>query len=115
MGIKPQICVIGLGKFGYKFGVTLINLNYNVIGVDSNPENIQRTQRVFSQVYEADASQKQALEQIGFADISHALVSVGDSLSASAMTVMHLKELKVPNVWAKAVNEDHARLLRKIG
>lgn len=115
MGIKPQICVIGLGKFGYQFGVSLINLNYNVIGIDSNPENIQRAQRVFSQVYEADASQKQALEQIGFSDISHALVSVGDSVSASAMTVMYLKELEVSNVWAKAVNEDHARLLRKIG
>lgn len=115
MGIKPQICVIGLGKFGYKFGVSLINLNYSVIGVDSNPENIQRAQRVFSQVYEADASQKQALEQIGFSDISHALVSVGDSVSASAMTVMYLKELEVSNVWAKAVTEDHARLLRKIG
>jgi trk system potassium uptake protein TrkA len=115
MSIKPQICVIGLGKFGYKFGVTLINLNYSVIGVDSNSENIRRAQRVFSQVYEADASQKQALEQIGFSDISHAIVSVGDSVSASAMTVMYLKELEVPNVWAKAVNEDHAKMLRKIG
>jgi trk system potassium uptake protein TrkA len=115
MGVRPQICVIGLGKFGYTFGISLIHLNYNVIGVDSNTENIQRAQRVFSQVYEADASQKQALEQIGFADISHALVSVGDSVSASAMTVMYLKELTVPNVWAKAINEDHARLLQKIG
>lgn len=115
MSIKPQICVIGLGKFGYKFGVSLVKLNYNVIGIDSNPENIQHVQRVFSQVYEADASQKQVLEQIGFSDISHALVSVGDSVSASAMTVMYLKELQVPNVWAKAVNEDHARMLRKIG
>ncbi len=115
MGIKPQICVIGLGKFGHQFGVSLINLNYNVIGIDSNSENIQRAQRVFDQVYEADASQKEALEQIGFSDISHALVSVGDSVSASAMTVMYLKELKVPNVWAKAINEDHAKLLRKIG
>lgn len=115
MRIKPQICVIGLGKFGYQFGVSLIHLNYNVIGIDSNSENIQRAQRVFSQVYEADASQKQALEQIGFSDISHALVSVGDSVSASAMTVMYLKELKVPNVWAKAITEDHARLLLKIG
>lgn len=115
MSIKPQICIIGIGKFGYKLGVSLRNLKYNVIGIDSNSEKIQRVQRIFSQVYEADASQRQALEQIGFSDISHAIVSVGDSVSASAMTVMYLKELKVLNVWAKAVNEDHARLLRKIG
>ena len=115
MTIKPQICVIGLGEFGYKFGVSLINLNYRVMGIDSNPENIQKAQETFSQVYEADASQKQVLEQIGFSDITHALVSVDDSISSSAMTTMHLKELKIPNVWVKAINEDHARLLGKIG
>lgn len=63
----------------HKFGASLINMKYNVVGVDSNPDNIRRAQRVFSQVYGADASHKQALEQAGFADISHVLVSVGDS------------------------------------
>ena len=31
MAAKPQICVIGLGKFGYKVGVSLIHLNHQVI------------------------------------------------------------------------------------
>jgi len=115
MIIKPQICVIGLGKFGYKFGVSLINLNHQVIGIDSNPANIKRAQKILSQVYEADASQKQALEQIGLSEITHVLVSVGDSISTSAMTTMYLKELNVPNIWVKAINEDHAKLLRKVG
>ncbi len=113
--MKPQICVIGLGKFGYKFGASLRNLKYPVIGIDSNPINIQRAQNVFSQVYAADTSEKKALEQIGLSEITHVLVSVGDSISTSAMATMYLKELKVPNVWVKAINEDHANLLRKIG
>ncbi len=112
---KPQICVIGLGKFGYEFGVSLLSLNHQVIGIDSNHVNIQRAQKVFSQVYEADISQKQALEQIGLSEITHVLVSVGDSISTSAMTTMYLKELSVPNIWVKAINEDHAKLLRKVG
>ena len=66
-------------------------------------------------MYEADISNKQALEQIGFREITHALISVGDSISTSAMTTMYLKEMKVPNVWVKAINDDHAALLRKIG
>lgn len=115
MTIKSQVCVIGLGKFGYKFGTSLRGLNYNVIGIDSNHINIQRAQKIFSQVYEADVSQKQALEQIGFSEITHALISVGESVATSAMTTMYLKELNVPNVWVKAINEDHAKLLRKIG
>jgi trk system potassium uptake protein TrkA len=115
MAVKPQICVIGLGKFGYKVGASLIHLNHQVIGIDSNPINVQRAQKIFQQVYEADISNKQALEQIGFREITHALISVGDSISTSAMTTMHLKELKVPNVWVKAINDDHATLLRRIG
>jgi len=115
MALKPQICVIGLGKFGYKVGASLIQLNHPVIGIDVNPVNVQRAQKLFHQAYEADISNKQTLEQIGFRDITHALISVGDSISTSAMTTMYLKEMKVPNVWVKAINDDHATLLRKIG
>ncbi len=113
--IKPQICVIGLGKFGFKFSVSMTDKGYSVIGIDVDPDNILRAQKVVSQVYEADASQKEVLEQIGLSEITHALVSVGDSIAASAMTTMYLKEIGVANVWVKAINEDHAKLLRHVG
>jgi trk system potassium uptake protein len=112
---KPQICVIGLGKFGYNFGISLLNLNHQVIGIDIDQVNIQRAQKEFSQIYEADVSQKPVLEQIGFSDITHVLISVGDSISTSAMVTMYLKELGVPNIWVKAINEDHEKLLKKVG
>ena len=85
MAAKPQICVIGLGKFGYKVGASLIHLNHQVIGIDSNPTNVQRAQKIFHQVYEADISNKQALEQIGFREITHALISVGGFYMQTAM------------------------------
>jgi trk system potassium uptake protein TrkA len=113
--MKPQICIIGLGKFGYSFGLSLLELKHDVIGIDFNHTKIQRAQKVFSQVYEADSFQKQALEQIGFMEITHAIISVGDSISTSTMTTMYLKEIGVPNIWVKAINEDHAKLLKKIG
>jgi trk system potassium uptake protein TrkA len=115
MSHTKQICVIGLGKFGFMFGLSLANLNYKVIGIDSNPEKIRIAQKHFTLVYEADASQKQVLEQIGFSEITYVLVSVGDSIATSAMTTMYLKELNVAHVWVKAINEDHAKLLRKVG
>jgi trk system potassium uptake protein TrkA len=115
MESKPQICVIGLGKFGYNFGISLLNLNHQVIGIDVDQINIQRAQKDFPQVYEADVSQKQVLEQIGFSDITHVLISVGDSISTSAMVTMYLKEMDVPNIWVKAINEDHSKLLKKVG
>jgi len=110
-----QAGVIGLGKFGYKFGKTLIELGHTVMGIDIDPDNIKRAQKVFSQVFQADATDKTALQQMGMADLSHVLISVGDSIAASAMISMYLKELGVPVVWVKAINGDHEKLLHKIG
>ncbi|MGD8739002.1 MAG: TrkA family potassium uptake protein [Desulfobacterales bacterium] len=115
MAMKPQVGVIGLGKFGYKFGMTLLNLGHNVLGIDYQKENINRAKKTFNQVFETDATQKQALEQIGVPDMTHILVSVGNSISASTMISMYLKELSVQNVWVKAIHEDHAKLLKKVG
>lgn len=115
MNIKYQIGVIGLGKFGYKFGKTLVERGIDVIGVDTDPENIKRAQESFPLVYQADATNKHVLEQLGFKDLTHVLVSVGDSIAASSMISMYLKELGVKNVWVKAINTDHEKLLRKIG
>ncbi len=115
MAQKPQVGVIGLGKFGYKFGITMLNFGHKVLGIDREPENIQRAQKVFTQVFQADATQKQALEQMGLADMTHVLVSVGNSIAASTMISMYLKELGIKNVWVKAITEDHAKLLGKIG
>ncbi|MBI5556228.1 MAG: TrkA family potassium uptake protein [Deltaproteobacteria bacterium] len=110
-----EIGIIGLGKFGFQFGQTLVELGKKVIGVDSNPENVKRAQHVIPFVYQADAIDKETLQQLGFGDLSHVLVSVGDSVSASSMISMYLKELGVPQVWVKATNLDHQKLLLKIG
>ncbi|MBF0224133.1 MAG: TrkA family potassium uptake protein [Desulfobacterales bacterium] len=110
-----QVGIIGLGKFGYRFGRTLIQLDQDVIGVDTDPENIKRAQQIFTQVYQADAMDKKVLEQLGFKEMTHVLVSVGDSIAASAMISMYLKELGVPSVWVKGINNDHEKLLRRIG
>lgn len=110
-----QVGVIGLGKFGFEFGRIISDFGVNILGIDSNPELVRRAKNVFTQVLEADATSKEALIQMGVGQLSHVLVSVGDSLAASAMITMYLKELGVPVIWAKAMNADHANLLRKIG
>ncbi len=110
-----QVGIIGLGKFGLEFGKHLANLGINILGIDNNANRIKQSKNIFTQVYHANASNKEALQQIGVGDLTHVLVSVGDSIAASAMISMYLKELEVPVVWVKAIHEDHAKLLTKIG
>jgi len=111
---KIQAGVIGLGKFGLKFAETLVEMGHDVIAVDKNDRHIQQARQILPHVYKADATDKQALVQIGLNDCTHALVSAGQSISASVMISMYLKELKIPVVWVKAIHSDHKKLLEMI-
>ncbi|MCI5144393.1 MAG: TrkA family potassium uptake protein [Candidatus Electrothrix sp. AR3] len=113
--MKLQVGIIGLGKFGLKFGQTLIDLGHEVLGVENDPEKVKNAQHVLTQVYQVDAMTREALEQIRIQDLEHVLISVGNSIAASVMISMYLKELGVAKVWVKAINEDHEKLLHKIG
>jgi trk system potassium uptake protein TrkA len=113
--MKLQIGIIGLGKFGLQLGKTLVDLGHEVLGMETNPEKVKNAQHVLTQVYQVDAMTREALEQIRIQDFQHVLVSVGDSIAASVMISMFLKELGVPKVWVKAIHRDHEKLLQKIG
>ncbi len=113
--MKPQVGIIGLGKFGLKFGQILISLGHEVLGVDKNYDKVMNAQKILTQVYRANAMNREVLEQLRVQDLEHVLVSVGDAIAESVMISMYLKELGVPKVWVKAINEDHEKLLLKIG
>ena len=43
------------------------------------------------------------------------IVSFGEDLAASTLLTLHLKEFKVKEIIVKAPNEDHKRILEKVG
>jgi trk system potassium uptake protein TrkA len=112
---KFEIGVIGLGKFGFYLAKALVGLGHNVVGLDNRPERIKRAQDVLTQAYEADATDKDALAQLGFAELNHVIISVGHSMEASILIALYLKELGAPDIWCKAISDDHEKLLLKIG
>lgn len=112
---KEQVCIIGLGKFGFHMGRCLVELGREVLGVDGDAEKVKNAQGVFTQVYQLDARDKRALEQIHVDEMSHVVVSVGHSMEASILISLYLKEIGVPQVWVKAISTDHEKLLNKIG
>lgn len=115
MKMKLQVGIIGLGKFGLKFSQNLMALGHETLGVDNDPEKIKTAQNSLTQVYQADAMDREVLEQIRVHDLEHVLISVGNSIACSVMISMHLKELGSSKIWVKGINEDHKKLLYKIG
>jgi trk system potassium uptake protein TrkA len=56
-----------------------------------------------------------ALRQLGVDNLHKVVVGVGDDLESSILTVLALIELKIPEIWAKAVNAKHGQILAAIG
>jgi len=62
-----------------------------------------------------NALDEQALREAGVANVDVAIVSIGQDIAASTLAVVLLKDLGIKEIIAKAVNELHGRVLRKIG
>lgn len=110
-----QIAVIGLGNFGHYLGRELYLKGYDVIGVDINAEVVQKVKDEFSETVIADATEKEALLALGIDRVDLAVVAIGTNMLASILTTFHLKEIGVKKVYAKALSEEHQRILDRVG
>lgn len=112
---RGEILVVGLGRFGRALADTLIALGHEVLGVDRDARVVQRASAMLTHVVEADTTDADVLRQIGAADFSHAVVAIGTALEASILTTAALADLNIPDIWAKALTDDHARILERVG
>ena len=110
-----EVLVIGLGRFGSALAHTLVDMGYEVLGVDTNLDIVQDHAGTLTHVVQADTTSERALRQIGAADAVTAVVCIGNHVESSVLTTSALVDLGVRNVWAKAVTAAHGRILERVG
>ncbi|MFG3702214.1 potassium channel family protein [Micromonospora sp. NPDC047620] len=113
--VSNRIAVLGLGRFGGSLAVELMRLDWEVVGIDSDPQVVQTYADQLTHTATANTTDEIALRQLGVHDMAHAVVGIGTDLEASILTTGLLADLGVPNIWAKAVNRQHARILERVG
>lgn len=113
-GADSGVLVIGLGRFGSAIALTLDRLGRDVLGVERDAELIQQWSGRLPLV-EADATNPEALQQLGAQDFPVAVVGVGTSIEASVLITGNLVDLGTPLIWAKAISAEHGRILQRIG
>ncbi|WCN80984.1 potassium channel family protein [Micromonospora sp. LH3U1] len=109
------VVVIGLGRFGCHLAGSLTRMDREVLAVDRNPEQVQRWSAQLDRVVQADSTEEGALRQLGIASFERAVVAIGASVEASVLTVLALVELGVPQIWARATSQKHAKILSSVG
>ncbi|MBL8710249.1 MAG: TrkA family potassium uptake protein [Rhodospirillaceae bacterium] len=110
-----SVVVIGLGRFGGAVAESLVRLGHDVLGIDENPELVQRWSDVLTHVVQADTTNTDTLRRLGVGDFESAVVGIGDDLEGSVLTVLSLVELGVKDIWVKARSVRHGRILERTG
>lgn len=107
--------VIGLGKFGFHVAKGLAQQGESVIAIDNDEEKIRDINEFVQDAIVLDSTDIRALREAGIGDAEIAIVSIGEHIEASILTVMALKELGIETVVAKAITQVHGQILSKLG
>lgn len=113
--MNKEFMVIGLGRFGGSVCKELYELGHQVLAVDIDEAKVEEFSKFSSQAIVADASNENVLKSIGVENFDSIVVAIGDNLQSSILCTLLLKEMGVKNVLAKAQDENHKKLLAKIG
>lgn len=109
-----QALVIGLGNFGFSLVQELRAKGCEVTIIEQNQVRAQQAEDIVSQIIVADAAQREILEQYA-RDVDVAIVSLGEKVDSSILVTHLLKELGVKKIIAKAISDDHGKILSVVG
>ncbi len=108
--MKKLFAVIGLGNFGYFAARSLYDLGHDVLAMDSDERKIERIKNEVT-----DARDDAVLKEFVGPQYDSVIVSLGGNMEASILCTMHLRDFGVKHIYVKALNDDHARVLARLG
>ena len=114
-GKTKQFMVLGMGLFGSSLAKTLHELGHEVLAVDADEDLVEAIAPYVTQAVQIDATDEAALQELGVRNFDAVIVSIGKNLRDSILVCVIIKELGAPYLIAKATDEIHAKVLRKIG
>lgn len=112
---KKSYAVFGLGKFGYSVASALSESQCEVLVIDKDEELIQEIADKVTYAIKADVTEAGVLESLGISNMDVVIVAIAENMEASIMATIYAKDVGVPYVLTKAMNELHATILKRIG
>ncbi len=110
-----RFAVIGLGNFGFHAAKALYEDGNEVIAIDTDKTRVQLIDPHSTDAIVLDATDKDAIKSLGLERMDGVIVSTGTKISPSILICLHLQEIGVKNILAKALDEDHAKILKRVG
>lgn len=110
-----KFAVIGLGTFGMSIAKELARRGAEVLAIDNDPLHIEAIKDEVAYAVTLDATDRKALMSQNIQDMDTVVVAMGENFEALILTVVHLLELNVKKVMARANGAQQRLILEKMG
>ncbi|MBN1305924.1 MAG: TrkA family potassium uptake protein [Anaerolineales bacterium] len=112
---KPEFLIVGLGRFGQSIAQTLRDQGYVAVGIDRDPDIVQRGLEFCTQTIALDSTNEEALRTLDIASFDAVIVAIGENFEGNLMTTVALKALGAKHVISKARTDRQEKILISIG
>lgn len=110
-----RFAVIGLGNFGFHAAKALYEDGNEVVAIDTDKARVQAIDPFCTEAVVLDSTDKEALKTLGLENMDGVIVSTGTKISTSVLICLYLQEIGVKKILAKALDDDHGKILRRVG
>ena len=110
-----RFAVIGLGNFGFHVAQALFEDGNEVIAIDVDKTRVQAIDAHATEAIVMNGIDREMMKALGMDQLDAVVVSTGANISTSVLICLHLQEFKVKRIIAKAIDDDHAKVLKKVG
>ncbi len=110
-----RFAVIGLGNFGFHAAKALYEDGNEVLAIDTDKARVQAIDPHCTEAVVLDSTDKEALRTLGLENMDGVIVSTGTKISTSVLICLYLQEIGVKKILAKALDDDHAKILKRVG
>ncbi len=110
-----KFAVIGLGSFGSYVAKTLYEMGHEVLAIDEDKSRVDSLKDAATHVIHMDAADKENLQAVGITEMDVVVVSSGPEMESSILATLFLSEMGIGRIVAKALTQDHAKILAAVG
>lgn len=110
-----KFAVIGLGNFGINIAKSLVENNCEVLGIDTDRNAVDKAKDFLTHAITGNPANRTILDSIGIDDYDAVILSIGQEMVSSILIALYLKELGTKQIIARAISEDHEKILKMLG
>lgn len=110
-----KFIIIGLGHFGSSLAEKLAASGNEVIGVDSNPQQVESLKDKVTYTVCMDATNSESVRSLPLQDTDIVVVTIGEDRGANIMASAVLKNIGVKRLISRAIDPMHESIISAMG